>query len=311
MVEKIIEERSIYWREILVVLLIGFAINLLADEVSSSLPSHIWIFPTRVYLILFSFFLIILFAFGFILKPIYLHDIIDFFLVYNHNTDHFWPLKGTGFYFADYFRQELFNIMPEKKEILIEGDIKDIENFFVDLIQYLILHFLQINYFLGWDITTIGEIRYMKAFQIKSEDSKTLKYDDLPEHIKNNTFMNNMKNAKEWSIKIPQNVKVNWIEDPFTILFNNKYGSISIRILIGPKGKATIDQLYSLTPSNYDKETLQYFKDESYAFSSFYIIFNAYFKKWWRLFRFLWGSWGLKFVQWSQDIQQKLIENFS
>lgn len=316
MVEKIIEERSSFWREILLIFLLGFVINLLADEFISFLPPNISIFnnmilPRWFYLITIIFFLIIIFAVYFILKPIYIKNIIEFFLIYDHKTDHFYPLKNTGVLYADYFCNRLFDILPEKKDILIKGDPENIEKFFKDLVIYLILHFLQINYFIGWDITTIGEIRYAKAFKIDVVDTETLNYGDLPEYIKNNTFVSHFENAKEWSIKVPQNTTVNWKGDPFAISFNTKYGDIFIRTFFGPKGRASIDQLVSLAPISYNKEVLQYLEDKEYAFASIFIIFLSQYKKWWRLFFILWGAWGLKFVHWSQDMEKKLIEYFS
>lgn len=295
---KIREERQRILELVLVIILIGFFINVLATSLYSLFPNTIfWVaFSLLALLVVATYFLFTSYLLAADLK-----ETIPFVFAVNVKEVCIpqFGLYGSPMSLASFFFREIVKETPGLKEKIEKArpdGLDFYEKFFLDLTTFLVVW--KLSFGSWWLYERPLEYSFRRYQRPICRPSKKVKRADLVALLKNNTF-SKLKDPQLFDMTLPPNttISINEQKNKWSIVMENKYCRITIGMsLAGSKGfwgLADVPVQFSSMKRD-DFDTLDFFID-----------FEAKFKVLMSMSRQM-----KDYYDWAEGIFEKLRDDF-
>lgn len=231
--EKIKRDRRMMLELIIVVVLIGFFVNLLANTVYTLYSQiKIWLFISIFAIGLLTLYILSVFH-AFSLK---IEETIPFVFAFNRKEIfvpcfNLWisPLSLASFYLREIIKEK-----PELIEKLASQNNEFDRKLFTDLTAFLVLEWLCQRFAFWWSYKRPVEYSFRRLEQANEKPSIRVKYSDLRGDFQKNNIFSSLIKESNFHITVPPKTIISMKEgeNKWIICLKNRYCEITLRIYL-------------------------------------------------------------------------------
>jgi len=284
---------------IIVVILIGFFVNLLANMVYTLYPEiKIWLLVSILTIGLLTLYMLSVFH-AFSLK---IEETIPFVFTLNRKEIfvpcfNLWttPLSHVSFYL-----RQITEAKPELKEKLALRNDEFDRKIFTDLTAFLVLQWLCLRFAFWWAYKPPVEYSFRRLEQPKEKPSIRVKYSDLQGDFQQNNIFSSLITESNFHITVPPKTIISIKEDEkkWIICLENRYCEITFRIYL-----ASWSSFWMLqdVPIHFSSDG----KRKEFETFDFFIDFEAKFSRIWS-----WDPRMSDYYEWAEGMLERLRDDF-